>query len=126
MTDKTVKIYEYHGSSRKRRAAALSQYDIVITTYDTLGSDMSTYNPRTSRAEEMRPPLLQLNWHRIIFDESHRVSKQAKIATAVQALCSKRRWMVTGTPFNNNIGSICTQWRGLGLSGGIEKRFGPA
>jgi len=117
LADKAVKIYEYHGSNRKRRAEELCQYDIVITTYETLGKDMSTYEPSRCRADNMRPPLLQLNWHRIIFDESHRMGKQSHMTKAVQALCSKRRWMVTGTPFHSSVESISTQCRGLGFVG---------
>ena len=113
LADKSVKIYEYYGTNRKRSAEALREYDIVITTYETLGKDISTYSP--SNYSTVRPPLLQLNWHRIIFDESHRMGKQALMTTAAQALCCKRRWMVTGTPFQGNVESISTQCRGIGL-----------
>lgn len=116
LADKTVKIYEYNGANRKRQAAELCEYDIVITTYDTLGKDLCTYEPCSERASEMRPPLQQLNWHRIIFDESHKLlGKYSQMTRAAQALCSKRRWMVTGTPFHNHIESIATQCRCLGF-----------
>ena len=118
LADKSVKVYEYYGSNRKRSAAALQEYDIVITTYETLGKDISTYKPTGHPSS--RPPLLQLNWHRIIFDESHRMGQQALMTTAALALCCKRRWMVTGTPFHSTVESISAQCGGLGLPLGTE------
>ena len=34
-----TKLYAYHGGSRKRDPAFLSSQDIVVTTYEILGSD---------------------------------------------------------------------------------------
>ena len=110
---KKVSIYKYYGRNRKLSGSALSGYDFVLSTYETLGKDMSTYAP--SACPDIRPPLLQLNWFRIIFDESHRIAKGAWETKAALALCSKRRWMVTGTPFQDHVSSISTQCRCLGL-----------
>ncbi len=71
LKDKKVSIYKYYGRNRKLSGSALSGYNFVLSTYETLGKDMSTYAP--SACSDIRPPLLQLNWFRIIFDKSHRI-----------------------------------------------------
>ncbi|KAJ0406034.1 hypothetical protein P43SY_010090 [Pythium insidiosum] len=47
--------------------------------------------------------LHQLTWHRVILDESHLITNASCArAKAAFALKSRRRWCVTGTPFQNS------------------------
>lgn len=115
-------VHKYYDRNRKRSAKDLSIFDIVITTYETLGKDMRTYSPMMF--ETTRPPLLQINWHRIIFDESHlRLTKDTLVTRAARALCSKRRWMVTGTPFQGHVKNISMQCSCIGLYALDTDRF---
>lgn len=40
LANKKARIIEYHGSNRIRNVRELASYDIVVTTYETLTSDM--------------------------------------------------------------------------------------
>lgn len=53
-----INLLLYHGPKRHDLAATLHDYDVVLTTYDTLRSDWATYGP-----------LYNKNWARIILDE---------------------------------------------------------
>jgi SNF2 family DNA or RNA helicase len=48
----------YHGSSREQFATQLHEYDVVLTTYDTLRSDW-----------ENEGALLSVKWLRVVLDE---------------------------------------------------------
>jgi hypothetical protein len=53
-----LRSFVYHGSKRKNAANELHDFDVVITTYDTLRSDWDTSGPLYTRT-----------WARIILDE---------------------------------------------------------
>eukprot|EP00479_Gromia_sphaerica_P004880 TRINITY_DN1577_c1_g1_i2.p1 TRINITY_DN1577_c1_g1~~TRINITY_DN1577_c1_g1_i2.p1 ORF type:complete len:162 (+),score=27.93 TRINITY_DN1577_c1_g1_i2:238-723(+) len=55
-------ILTYYGSTRPRNPETVAGYDIVLTTYGILQHE---------RGHEMRDCLHQIDWHRIVLDESH-------------------------------------------------------
>lgn len=85
-------------------------YNIVVTSYGTLGSD------KTSNG-----PLFQISWRRVILDEGH-VIRNARTRTAVAAcgLKTEARWVLTGTPIVNNIKDLYSMVKFLRLTGGIQ------
>ncbi|KAJ9544195.1 hypothetical protein OSB04_023902 [Centaurea solstitialis] len=95
LTDHTkrggLKAYMYYGE-RTQDVSELQKYDIVLTTYSTLGSEL-----RNSNA-----PVKKIEWWRIILDEAHIIKNdRACQSEAVSMLNAKRRWVVTGTPIQN-------------------------
>lgn len=65
----SLTLYQYHGQSRERGAANLAtSYDLVVTTYQTLGSDWRAYTKKAKGTDGKFPPLGQISWHRIILD----------------------------------------------------------
>lgn len=104
----TMKIAQYHGSSRIRDPAKLSQYDLVVTTYGILTADEAPRN-----AGKHQQPLKQMAFWRMVLDESHNC-KSGNPAQMAAKIVSLRRWMVTGTPCTTKISDICGQ---LGLIG---------
>ena len=118
--DCPLRIHEYHGSNRVRDATKLAEFDLVVTTFETLASDWSGLTGgKGSRKKKgivdasaaaavtkendapKNTPCHKVNWHRVVLDESHKIKGKSGMTRAVNALASKRRWCVTGTPMNN-------------------------
>ena len=105
--DSSLRIHMYHGTARDRSTKRLAEdYDLVVTTYETLGSDFgrdtAKHNPK-----KLFPPLGAIHWHRIILDESHSIgSPGVNKSLACHRLHASRRWCVTGTPCGNSIGEL--------------------
>ncbi|XAR69506.1 DNA helicase [Bertholletia excelsa] len=88
----TLKAYLYHGE-RTQDAKELLKYDIVLTTYSTLASEEHWQGS----------PVKKIDWWRIILDEAHVIKNvNAQQSRAVTGLNAKRRWVVTGTPIQND------------------------
>ncbi|XP_074354762.1 putative SWI/SNF-related matrix-associated actin-dependent regulator of chromatin subfamily A member 3-like 1 [Apium graveolens] len=85
-----LKVYLYYGD-RTNDPMELTKYDLVLTTYNTLGSEDSSESPA-----------FRVNWLRVILDEAHIIKNgNAQQTRAVNKLNAKRRWVVTGTPIQN-------------------------
>ncbi|PON67600.1 Cdk-activating kinase assembly factor [Parasponia andersonii] len=88
----SFKVYMYYGE-RTNNAEELKKYDIVLTTYSTLATENSWSNS----------PLKEVNWWRVILDEAHMIkNSNALQSRAVCDLKANRRWVVTGTPIQND------------------------
>lgn len=64
-----------------------NEFDLVVTTYQTLGTDFSRGNN----------PLAGLDWHRVVLDEAHSIKEiKSNQSKACCALTSNFRWCCTG------------------------------
>ncbi|KAK9847690.1 hypothetical protein WJX84_004737 [Apatococcus fuscideae] len=111
----SLRICQYHGSHRPRSERKIAEeFDLVITTYQTLGSD---YRQDTTGDGSGFKPLGAIDWHRIILDEGHMIkTPQVLQSKAVTALRGKIRWVCTGTPINNGVDDLLGQFTALHLA----------
>lgn len=114
-----LSVYILHGGSQKRGAcySDLKGYDVVLTTYGTLASELKRKeeyekeeqtgrNAAQSLASIHRLPVLGTSskWHRVILDEAQCIkNRNTKSAQAACCLNATYRWCMSGTPMMNNV-----------------------
>ncbi|PWY89525.1 SNF2 family helicase/ATPase [Aspergillus sclerotioniger CBS 115572] len=106
-----LSYYVFHGSSRTNDVDELSKYDLVITTYSIVLSELSGRGAKRGVS-----PLTKMNMFRIVLDEAHTIREQSAAQTqAIFKLNSQRRWSVTGTPIQNRLEDLLSVTKFLGL-----------
>ncbi|MEA2739501.1 MAG: hypothetical protein QOH05_2808, partial [Acetobacteraceae bacterium] len=104
-----------HGLDRHERRRDLTGVHVVITTYTVLARDI----------EDMA----SLAWHMVVLDEAQAIkSPTAKATHAVCRLDTRHRLCLSGTPIENNLGELWSQFAFLmpGLLGqrkSFNRRF---
>ncbi|MDR9481131.1 MAG: DEAD/DEAH box helicase [Spiribacter sp.] len=92
-----LKVLRLHGPSRHHEHARLDQYDVVLTTYSLLVRDIEA--------------LQQQSWHLLVLDEAQAVKNpRAQAARAVRVLDAQQRLSLTGTPLENHLGELWSQF----------------
>jgi superfamily II DNA or RNA helicase len=107
----SLRVLSLHGPERKSRFGEIDQHDVVLTTYPLLWRD----------AEE----LMQHSYHLLILDEAQTVKNaQSRSAEAVRKIDTRHRLCLTGTPLENHLGELWSQFDFL-LPGflGASKQF---
>jgi superfamily II DNA or RNA helicase len=110
-----LRVAVLHGLDRHEKRRDLSGVHVVITTYTVLSRDI----------EEMAG----LAWHMVVLDEAQAIkSPTAKATHAVCRLQTRHRLCLSGTPIENNLGELWSQFAFLmpGLLGqrkSFNRRF---
>ncbi|WP_434514904.1 SNF2-related protein [Dechloromonas sp. ARDL1] len=106
-----LKVLSLHGPERKSRFADIATHDVVLTTYPLLWRDADD--------------LMQHSYHLLILDEAQTVKNaQSQSAEAVRKVDARHRLCLTGTPLENHLGELWSQFDFL-LPGflGTSKQF---
>ncbi len=99
----------HHGADRSRDKKGFNAYNVIITTYGTLRSDIKL--------------LTEIHFDYVILDESQAIKNpQSKVTKAAGLLLSKNRLCLSGTPLQNNTFDIYAQMNFLnpGMLGSVE------
>ncbi|RTZ72241.1 MAG: helicase SNF2 [Gammaproteobacteria bacterium] len=107
----SLKVLVLQGPERRKRFQEIADHDLVLTTYPLL--------PRDSKV------LLEQTWHLVILDEAQHIKNpRSKVAQTACKLKAKHRLCLTGTPMENHLGELWSQFHFLmpGLLGD-ERRF---
>jgi len=92
----TMTYHLYHGSQRSLTLKTISDYDLVISTYDTVANDISMFK--------------EYMFNYIILDESQAIKNIASQRyKAMRLLASRNKIVMTGTPIENNTFDLYAQ-----------------
>ncbi|MDR3616545.1 MAG: DEAD/DEAH box helicase [Candidatus Obscuribacterales bacterium] len=106
-----LKVMSFHGKDRSAVTAEMKKADLVITTYPILHRDVDSLN--------------NIEWQGIALDEAQAIKNHAtKLSQAARSLKAKYRFCLSGTPVENHLGELWSQFQFL-LPGilGDQTRF---
>ena len=113
-----LSVFVLHGERRSTAFRELKQYDVVLTTFGTLASELKRkekYEEIHKQSGSSEPlPRAVVNslpclgptskWYRVIIDEAQCIkNRNTKSALAACSLDSTHRWCMSGTPMMNNV-----------------------
>jgi len=94
-----LKVVSFHGAERAARISELKDADLVISTYPLLSRDET---------------FCSINWHGVVLDEAQAIKNHTtKLAQAARRLKAKHRFCLTGTPIENHLGELWSQYQFL-------------
>lgn len=95
-----LKVLALHGSARQKDFVSLSEYDLVLTTYALLPRDLEVLQPQP--------------WSVLILDEAQNIKNPvSKAAQAARDLQAGQRLCLSGTPLENHLGELWSQFHFL-------------
>jgi superfamily II DNA or RNA helicase len=92
-----LSILSLHGPERKTRFAEITRHDVVLTTYPLLWRDAAE--------------LTRHSYHLLILDEAQTVKNaRSQGAEVVRKIAARHRLCLTGTPLENHLGELWSQF----------------
>ncbi len=93
----TLSTHIWHGSNRKQQAFDFGSVDIVITSYALVTRDLEMLHERS--------------FGYLVLDEAQAIKNPtAKITQAVKTIDAERKLCLTGTPLENHLGELWSQF----------------
>jgi len=93
----SLKVLKLHGPDRTRHFDAIADHDVCLTTYPLVWRDIEA--------------LAAHQYHLLILDEAQTVKNPAsQAAKAIRELDSRHRLCLTGTPLENHLGELWSQF----------------
>ncbi|KAF2788518.1 hypothetical protein K505DRAFT_255343 [Melanomma pulvis-pyrius CBS 109.77] len=115
-----LEVFIYHGHRKNADFNKLRKYDVVLTTFGTLGYEMRSIEMRKDAEltqREQRDPTFvregkdklaligsECMWYRVIIDEAQCIkNKTTRVSKASNEIMARHRLCMTGTPMMNSI-----------------------
>ena len=110
-----LSVFIMHGATRTTSYNSIRHWDVILTTYGTLASELKRrliWEDRLKLDKDARPSLKEecailgdkSKFHRVFLDEAQNVKNRAtKASMAVCRINSTYRWCLTGTPMQNSV-----------------------
>jgi SNF2-related domain/Helicase conserved C-terminal domain len=96
----SLRVLPLHGAQRSDRFNEINGADIVVTSYPLVVRDAES--------------LLPVNWHAVVLDEAQAIKNaRTKLAQTVLGLKAGHRICLTGTPIENHLGELWSQFNFL-------------
>ena len=93
----SLSVLSLHGAERKSRFAEIPSHDVVLTTYPLLWRDAGE--------------LMQHRYHLLLLDEAQTVKNaRSQGAEVVRRIEARHRLCLTGTPLENHLGELWSQF----------------
>ncbi|KAJ6542826.1 SNF2 family N-terminal domain-containing protein [Mycena capillaripes] len=111
-TNEMFSVRLHHGKDKLKKTSEVKQYDVVITTYQTLSMDF--HIPKDVEPDEEAQylakhggVLARSRFYRAIADEAQYIrNRSTKASLSLAHVRAKYRWMLTGTPVTNTLADI--------------------
>ena len=88
-----LRVLDYTGPGRHPLRAEFEQYDLIVTTYGTMRTDIAE--------------LVEIEFDYVILDEAQAIKNaESQSSKAVRLLKSRHRLAISGTPIENHIGEL--------------------
>lgn len=104
-----LKVCIHHGTSKKAKSFAdLAKFDVVLTTFGTVGNEYKKKQKWESEGLEGSPPGLffigeESKWYRVIIDEAQCIkNKDTQYAKGCCSIDAEYRLCLSGTPMQNS------------------------
>ncbi|KNC51732.1 E3 ubiquitin-protein ligase SHPRH [Thecamonas trahens ATCC 50062] len=120
-TPGALRILMYDGMAKSGwlPPSVLASYDVVITTFAVLSSELNHVSVgkfanrlrRNQRYVPLSTPLTRLVFWRVVSDEAQMIEGASRAAALVAAVAADRRWCVTGTPVAGGLADIAGMLR---------------
>ncbi len=95
-----LKVVTFHGPDRYGRVSAMKKADIVLTTYPLLSRDSDQ--------------IQRIKYHGVVLDEAQAIKNHnTAMARAARGLKAGHRFCLTGTPVENHLGELWSQFQFL-------------
>ncbi|HHE54160.1 MAG TPA: DEAD/DEAH box helicase, partial [Caldithrix abyssi] len=104
-----LKVLIHYGNERSKEPAHFESYDLVVTSYALLRRDYEIFR--------------EMQFHYVILDESQKIKNpHSQSAQVARMLKARHRLVMTGTPIENNLSELWSQFQFLnpGMLGSLK------
>ncbi|KAK4053900.1 hypothetical protein OIO90_003737 [Microbotryomycetes sp. JL221] len=111
---KRMQWHIYHGEGRSLTKKQLRDFDVVITTYQAVASELAPSRGSRAQSGESDPKkvkrddtLHHISWRRVVLDEGHVIkNRTSQMYQGCITLKAERKWILTGTPIINSAADL--------------------